>query len=95
MVHGECVCEANWSGEDCRTYNGVCHPRCQGNAGCQGNSHSDCNYCNEHSVWDTFRNCVCLSDWTGDDCNTFIGACDSKCATCKGPFSTDCLNCVP
>ena len=89
-----CECTTDWSGSDCQTFDGTCHSRCLAGTSCMGETSSDCNYCNENATWDSYRNCVCLDNWTGDDCMTYTGKCDPKCHYCTGPFSGDCTVCV-
>ena len=47
---------------------------------------------------DIFGACVCDLFWIGDDCSNNIdyrGICDSHCMGCVGPYSVDCISCVP
>lgn len=92
-----CVCTADYGGasaEKCDNYTGSCHARCLASYGCTGPTNSDCNYCNEFSTYDQYRNCECNKNYSGEDCSTYIGVCHPTCATCTGPTAVDCVQCI-
>lgn len=89
--NGYCVCNEDWSGEDCRIYIGVCDPICRG---CSGPDACDCETCAEHAIRDANGFCVCQNHWEGPDCSTYVGNCHPRCNGCVGPTAADCLECV-
>ena len=93
--YGNCMCEAHWTGSDCSVSvlsRGSCDPKCNG---CTGPSSGDCIECTANSSRDSYGNCVCDRQWTGDDCSIFSGICNPLCKdSCTGPLASNCISCI-
>merc|ERR1719264_902893 len=95
---GECECKIGFGGADCTVplaYTGVCDDKCKN--GCSGPTSRDCIDCIDNGVRDFYGNCVCDHGWSGLRCETqhrYNGRCFPTCATCNGPYASDCLECV-
>ena len=72
-------------------YSGSCHDYC---LTCLGPTLHDCVDCspNAHDLEGT---CYCKPEWSGLNCEVYIGLCDPICpGSCSGPSINHCIGCV-
>jgi len=89
---GDCVCETDWSGDNCSIFSGICDKRCK--TGCTGPTNADCNECLDKAELVNGA-CVCRNEWNSkEDCSEWSGKCAQACAKCSGFYSMDCHECA-
>jgi hypothetical protein len=88
-AYGNCVCDPYWSGPDCSTFAGSCHPSC---GSCRGPGYHDCILCCPNSYMGDDHDCHCNSGWSGDHCDMHQSACSPTCDRCN--MYGQCIQCI-
>ncbi len=104
-VDGTCVCDDQWSGDNCACFMGKCAGGCSGHGTCScgycycepGWQGDDCSCptecpsgCSGHGSCDCGV-CICDDGYTGEDCACFTGPCLND---CSNQGACDCGTCV-
>ena len=104
-----CLCDKDWTGDDCSKYYGKCDDLC---VGCNGPDVDQCEVCRENAhrvtrteasndVSLTLGDCTCNVGWGGDHCEVYEGPCWRYCIEetgddggCYGPTEYECTECT-